>query len=143
MVILQKYLWGIIKRLYWLLPSALADPFDIAERWFKIVYTAPPYLVWVLVGIGLLIASFLTYRELYVETIKLEQESKVVIKLQPRKLDMEVFYDLRSQMYNKHGASDDNGISSDYCAGYNTDDIMKHLCLICGEPRNQRKGYGH
>jgi hypothetical protein len=56
---------GILKKIYWLLPSLLSDPFDIAERWLSrwpsMNYNPPQWLFWVLLGIGLFIASFLTY----------------------------------------------------------------------------------
>ena len=57
------FLVGILKRLYWLLPSILSNPFDIAERWLGIHYDPPQWLFWVLLEIGLFIASFLTCYE--------------------------------------------------------------------------------
>lgn len=58
------FLLGILKRIYWLIPSIASGPFDIAERWFGMNYTAPPYTFWALLLIGLFIASFLTYYDL-------------------------------------------------------------------------------
>ena len=55
---------GILKRIYWLIPSILSDPFDIAERWFGVIYTAPPNTFWVLLFIGFFIAAFLTYNDI-------------------------------------------------------------------------------
>lgn len=52
---------GILKRIYFLLPSLSSDPFDIAERWFGMNYNAPQWLFWVLLGGGLFFAAFLTY----------------------------------------------------------------------------------
>jgi len=66
-------LFGTIKRIYWLLPSLLTDPFDFAERWLKVNYTAPSYMFWILLFIGYLIASVLTYHELREQKRKLEK----------------------------------------------------------------------
>ena len=54
-------MWGIGTRIYWILPSILSDPFDIAERWFGVKYEASPYMFWILLLFGLFMASFLTY----------------------------------------------------------------------------------
>jgi hypothetical protein len=65
-----SFLWGITKRIYWLLPSLLSDPFDITERWFGLNYDAPPYLVWILIGLGLFIAALLEYHNIRKKTIQ-------------------------------------------------------------------------
>jgi hypothetical protein len=66
-----SFVWGITKRLYWLLPSLLSDPFDIAERWFRLNYDAPPYLVWILIGIGFFIAALLEYHSVRTKIIQI------------------------------------------------------------------------
>jgi hypothetical protein len=65
-------LWGILKRLYYLIPSLLLDPFDFVERWFKLMYKPPEWLFWVLLAGGLFIATFLAYHEL-----RLRMETKL------------------------------------------------------------------
>lgn len=57
-------LWGIIKRLYYVVPALLLDPLDLADRLFEIQYAPPKPLMWSLFGIGLFIAVALTYHEL-------------------------------------------------------------------------------
>ena len=69
---LRLFVWGNIKRWYYLLPALCTDPFDFAERWFKVTYESPQYLVWVLVAIGFAIASIATYHELRTQKLKAE-----------------------------------------------------------------------
>ena len=131
-----SYIFGIIKRLYWLLPSLLADPFDIAERLFNVTYVAPPYLVWILVGLGLFIASFLTYRELYVSNKKIvERETATSLPRREGALGVAHMYallDIQHQMKAVHGHSDDNGLEADLRDGISLSDLMKRDCTKCG-----------
>jgi hypothetical protein len=60
---LWSFIVGILKKIYWLLPSLVLDPFDLAER-FGVNYDAPRWLFWVLLGVGLFISAFLTYNDL-------------------------------------------------------------------------------
>ncbi len=69
----RQYAKGVLKRLYWLAPTLFLDPFDIAERYFGIMYSAPQWLVWVLLVIGFLIAGGLTYHELRAQKCTLEK----------------------------------------------------------------------
>lgn len=73
----RELLWGIIKRLYWLIPSLFTDPFDFIERWFKINYEPPPYLFWMLIGMGLAIATVMTYNDLKKQNASLHSQIKV------------------------------------------------------------------
>ena len=135
---LKKYASGIAKRVYWLLPALLSDPFDIAERWFDMTYTAPPYLVWILVSVGLAIASFLTYRELYVESTK-ANTSTVTLGRRGRlsfahKMSLT---DIGMQMEQIHGHSDPSGLEADMLDGILGGDLIKKTCHRCGKPRNQ------
>ena len=59
-------LWGIIKRLYYVAPSILLDPFDFAGRLFKVNYDPPQWMAWFLFCVGLALAILLTYHELRV-----------------------------------------------------------------------------
>ena len=59
--------------MYWLLPALLLDPFDLAERLFKVNYDVPQWLAWVLAGFGIFIAMLLTYHELRMQKVTLEQ----------------------------------------------------------------------
>ena len=68
------FIFGILKRIPWLLPSLLSDPFDIAERWLGMNYNAPHWLFWVLLGIGYFIAAFLTYNDVKRKLDKIEEE---------------------------------------------------------------------
>lgn len=73
----RELLWGIIKRLYWLIPSLFTDPFDFIERWFKITYEPPSYLFWVLIGMGLAIATVMTYNDVKKQNASLHSQIKV------------------------------------------------------------------
>ena len=55
---------GIGKRIYWLLPALLLDPFDIVEQLFNVTYEIPMLVAWGLAGGGLFVATVLTFHEL-------------------------------------------------------------------------------
>jgi len=74
---------GILKRIYWLVPALFTDPFDLAERWFKVTIEPPQYLVWVLIAIGFVIASILTYHELRTQKVNLDEQVKNLIDVRP------------------------------------------------------------
>jgi hypothetical protein len=80
----KLYAKGVLKRLYWLAPTLFLDPFDIAERYFGIMYSPPYWLMWVLMTVGFLIAGGLTYHELRGEKIK--QDAKLDLRERNRKL---------------------------------------------------------
>jgi hypothetical protein len=63
-------LWGIIKRLYYLVPSLFTDPFDFMERWFQVTYQPPLFLFWLLLTLGILVAVVLTFHELRVKATR-------------------------------------------------------------------------
>jgi cytochrome c-type biogenesis protein CcmH/NrfG len=65
---------GVLKRLYYLIPSLLSDPFDILERWGKMTYDPPQWLFWVLLAIGLFFAVAMTYNELRTQKRNLEKQ---------------------------------------------------------------------
>lgn len=71
---------GILKRIYWLLPALLLDPFDLARTLFGISYDAPLWMIWLLVGTGLFIAGALTYHELRKE-VATEGVNAIVARL--------------------------------------------------------------
>ncbi|MCK9526115.1 MAG: hypothetical protein M0R49_09350 [Limnochordia bacterium] len=130
---------GVIKRLYWLAPTLLADPFDIAERWFGVMYEAPWWLVWVLVGIGIFIATLITYHDLRLENIKLEQSPKTNIKLQPRKfIDYNLLDNIKTEVRRVHGHHDDAGILHDAEEGWDYNAIPMRICSRCFKPRNKK-----
>ena len=60
---LGSFIVGILKKIYWLLPSLLLDPFDMFQRWCGVNYAPPVWLFWLLLGLGLFIAAFLTYND--------------------------------------------------------------------------------
>ena len=57
---LFAFVSGVLRRLYWILPSFLVDPFDIAAK-FGVSYEPPQWLFWVLLLLGFSWATFLTY----------------------------------------------------------------------------------
>jgi len=66
----SKFLIGTVKRVQWYLPPLLLDPFDIAERVFRMTYFIPQWVAWTLFALGWLVAMLLTYHELRMQTIK-------------------------------------------------------------------------
>ena len=68
------FLSGTLKRVQWYLPPLLLDPFDIAERLFKVNYPPPQWLAWFLFGLGWFIAIILTYHELRKQNMALDKQ---------------------------------------------------------------------
>jgi hypothetical protein len=66
--------WGVIKRLYYLLPSLLSDPFDILERWCKVIYEPPQWLFGLLLFLGATVAVILAYHEVRMQKVGLEKQ---------------------------------------------------------------------
>lgn len=125
-----------------LIPAFFTDPFDFAERWFGMTYTVPPYLFWVLLIISLVVASFLTYRELYVEAAK--KDTPAVTLQRKTRLSWahrETLRDIETQMEEIHGHSDPYGLEADMLDGVLGGDLMKRPCHRCGKPRNQKGDY--
>lgn len=54
---------GILKRIYWLLPTLITDPFDVLER-LGVYMNVPQWASWLLFYLGLAVAITLTYHEL-------------------------------------------------------------------------------
>ena len=143
----KPFIWGVIKRGYWLFVSLVTDPFDIAERVFNMTYEPPTWTFGLLLGIAVFIAGFLTYHDLRKEVqVAIDKPITVVknvlqSKRKMRHDDWIVKMDLCSQMYEKHGHSDDSGIVKDILDGIDTNEILQRNCTKCGKPRNQESGY--
>ncbi len=70
---LRLFVIGIVKRLYWILPTMLLDPFDLIERLFNVNYDVPQWAVWSLFAAGLMVAIVLAFHELRVQKVMLEK----------------------------------------------------------------------
>ena len=95
--------------------------------------------------LGWLVAILLTYHELRMEKVGLEQKvrtTKRTMVLPPkRRLQLNesfVLDNLVEQMLTKHGYDDRNGIELDLARNRNQSEIMEDNCSICGKPRNQK-----
>jgi hypothetical protein len=64
---------GVLKRIYWVLPTLLLNPFDIVERLFNVSYEVPQWTIWVLFAAGWAVAILLSYHELRMQKIALEK----------------------------------------------------------------------
>jgi hypothetical protein len=140
--------WGVIKRLYWIIPGLVTDPFDVLERLLGVHMNVPPSISWILVGLGFLVAVLLTYHEERMRAVIATQElaiyKKQVVRPPRGKLtatDYFVIDNLNSQMWDLHGHGDREGIMQDYQNNVDTDIILERKCTQCGEPRN-KQGYG-
>ena len=58
-----QFIWEVAKRLYWLLPTLLTDPFDLVERVFHVSYEVPIAATWALIGAGFLLATLFAYHD--------------------------------------------------------------------------------
>jgi len=70
---LRLFILGVMKRIYWLLPTLILDPFDLIERLLNVNYDIPQWAIWTLFTIGLMIAIILTYHELRMQKTALEK----------------------------------------------------------------------
>lgn len=62
---LRDFSWGLLKRWYFLLPAFALDPFDLLERFTLYEWNPPLWLMWSIFGLSLLIAAWLTYRDIW------------------------------------------------------------------------------
>ena len=61
----QRILFVFFTRFLLVIPSFFTDPYDFAERWLKVSYYDPPlWSFWLLLIITVIVATFLTYKEL-------------------------------------------------------------------------------
>jgi len=135
--------WGVLKRLYWIIPGLVTDPFDVLEKW-GVRMNVPPIVSWTLTGLGFFIAVLLTYHEQRMNAIMAVQErdslKKQVVRPPRGKLDAHdhtVISNLNSQMWDLHGHGDEDGIEKDYQNNIDTDLILERKCTHCGKPRNK------
>lgn len=78
----QFFLWGVIKRIYWVLPTLILDPFDLLEKLFNVNYQMPQWSIWTLFGLGCLIAMVLTFHDLRMKNLSSEEDlnnGKVIV----------------------------------------------------------------
>jgi len=64
---------GVFKRIYWILPTLILDPFEIAEKLLNVSYDVPQWAIWILFAAGWVVAILLTYHELRMQKVALEQ----------------------------------------------------------------------
>ena len=79
---------GVFKRIYWVLPTLILDPFGVAEKLLNVNYDVPQWAVWVLFVAGWAIAIILTYHDLRMQKAALEQPTNWIdaYKIQHGKL---------------------------------------------------------
>ena len=135
---------GVFKRLYYLIPSLLSDPFDVAERWFNVMFEPPEWLFWVLLSVGLLVAISLAYHEVRMQSVRFDESSKgtllTLTKPKGRYLSSShriTLWEIEQQMELVHRHSDHDGLEADIRDGVLVGDLMKRNCTRCGKPRNQ------
>lgn len=147
----RLFILGIFKKGYFLLFAILdlTQIFDFLGLPMLVPYPYNWIIFWFLLGL----AIFGAYHDLRMSYVKLDTElrNKPInsYNLIPRNkrsdivTNISVITNLCRQMDTLHGANDDYGIKREIKDGEHVDDIMKHNCTICGEPRNKWKGVGH
>jgi hypothetical protein len=75
---------GVLKRIYWILPTLVLDPFDFAERLLNVSYDVPQWAVWVLFAAGWVVAILLSYHELRMQKVALEKPPNWIEKYRNR-----------------------------------------------------------
>ena len=73
---LRFFTIGVFKRIYWILPTLILDPFEIAEKLLGVSYDVPQWAIWLLFAAGWVVAILLTYHELRMQKVALEQTPK-------------------------------------------------------------------
>ncbi len=56
--------WHSARRIYTLVPAALLDPFDIAERYFGVTYQVATPVIWLVFAAGVFVAVTLAYHDI-------------------------------------------------------------------------------
>jgi hypothetical protein len=72
------FITGVFKRIYWILPTLILDPFEIAEKLFGVNYDVPRWAIWSLFAAGWVVAILLTYHELRMQKVALEQPTNCI-----------------------------------------------------------------
>ncbi len=110
----------------------------------------PPFIGITILVIGIILASFLAYLDLYRKSQSVNIQTQNVYNLQPRDKKTDIStnvtlrYNFKEQMMRLHGAEDYYGIKRDIENNViPLDKILEQKCTICGEPRNKWKGEGH
>jgi hypothetical protein len=62
---LGAYIFGVFKRIYWLLFSLLLDPLDIVHTYTAIQFNPPLWTFWLGLVVCFSVASFLTYYDVW------------------------------------------------------------------------------
>lgn len=68
---MARWLVSFTKHLYAFIILFASDPFDLADRWLNINYHPPSWLFWVLLGLAISIAVWLTTRDIRQEKTRL------------------------------------------------------------------------
>ncbi len=68
------FIWGVIKRIYWVLPTLILDPFDLLEKLFNVNYQMPQWSIWTLFSLGCLIAMVFTFHDLRMKNLSSEED---------------------------------------------------------------------
>ena len=97
----REFLSGIFRRLYWLLPLLLLDPFDLAERLTGVNYDVPQWVAWCLAGVGFFMAALLTYHDLRTKQPKSSQ-GEMPNELRPLNIDTGEFAAIRRRVYQDY-----------------------------------------
>lgn len=69
-------LWHTSRRVYTLIPALLLDPFDIAERYFGLMYEVPIPVIWGVFSVGVFVAVALAHHDIRMGKKRLEQRSE-------------------------------------------------------------------
>ena len=135
------FLCGVLKRAIWYVPPLLLDPFDVAERVFKVDWIAPQWLALSLFLSGWAIAIVLTYHELRIQNVSLEKEIgkksgmpvlRGIVYRRPNYKQSAVLIDIAETMRKIHGHSDDSALEQDYLDGVLPSDLLGRSCTVCG-----------
>jgi len=131
---------GVLKRIYWLIPAFVTDPFDVLDR-LGVYMNVPPAISWSLVVLGFLVAIILTYHEQRMLGQRVTVGANHLTLTPRNQLTLSETYvlsDLVSQMQTRHGYDDHNAIELLLRKNIPADEIMNGNCSICGKPRNKR-----
>ena len=141
---------GILKRLYVLIPSIFSDPYDILERWFKVVIEVPTSIFWITFSICMLAVITLAYHEVRMESLQLKKalngatvsaHTTQVLAPPKKRLDFrdrDALNEVVDYMERVHGHADRSTMESDMLKGVLAGNLLNGVCSRCGKPRKEQ-----
>ncbi len=133
---------GILQKWWWIVTGLVGGLQSVASI-TGIESTIPWYVGIAVLAVCLLIASFLSYCDLYARTEAQQQRNLVLSKPKGKFIHSShrmSIWEVSNQMDTIHGHVDDDGLEADVRDGVLVGDLMTRPCTRCGNLRNEKGG---